>query len=141
MGYMTNGGGATAASVAAARSEAIAAAASDATTKASAAQAAAIAAGLGVGQIWQNMTASRLFATVYTNTTGKPIAISVSIGVTVGTLSITTTDGGGRTLAYNYGNNVTYGTGVSTDAIIPPGGTYRVDKVGTPTFTEWNELR
>lgn len=33
---------------------------------------------IGVGQTWQNVTASRAFGVTYTNTTGKPIVLMIS---------------------------------------------------------------
>lgn len=35
---------------------------------------------IGVGQTWQDMTASRVFSTTYTNTSGRPITISIAVG-------------------------------------------------------------
>lgn len=48
-------------------------------TQLEAAKAAAIAAGLGEGQNWQDVTGSRIANTVYTNTTGKAILVVVSL--------------------------------------------------------------
>ena len=37
------------------------------------------ASSLGVGQTWQNVTSSRALGTTYTNSTGKPIQVSVTV--------------------------------------------------------------
>ena len=34
---------------------------------------------IGVGQTWQDVTASRVAGITYTNSTGKPISVSISI--------------------------------------------------------------
>lgn len=94
---------------------------------------------LGIGQTWQDMTASRAWATTYTNTTGKPIQISIIaydpaagnfyIGLNVG----------GRLVAEHYlGANGR----ATVFAIVPPGATYRVERQDTnDTITGWMELR
>ena len=85
------------------------------------------------------MTASRAWATTYTNTTGKPIQISIIaydpaagnfyIGLNVG----------GRLVAEHYlGANGR----ATVFAIVPPGATYRVERQDTnDTITGWMELR
>ena len=40
-----------------------------------------ITSSFGIGQTWQNMTASRVAGTTYTNTTGRPIQVSIKIRV------------------------------------------------------------
>ena len=97
------------------------------------------ASALGIGQTWQDMTASRAWATTYTNTTGKPIQISIIaydpaagnfyIGLNVG----------GRLVAEHYlGANGR----ATVFAIVPPGATYRVERQDTnDTITGWMELR
>ena len=45
--------------------------------------------GIGVGQTWQNMSASRVDGVTYTNSTGRPIAISVTTTVSAnGTVTV-----------------------------------------------------
>ena len=80
---------------------------------------------LGLGQTWQNVTASRVAGATYTNSTGKPIFIQVSIigyiqvnGVTV------VSDGSGG--AYD-----------EKSCLIPNGSTYLV----SGTIDMWQELR
>jgi hypothetical protein len=87
---------------------------------------------IGEGQTWQNVTASRSRATIYTNTTGKPIMVTFygtndSIannvyvdGVNIGSLDIDGQTGGGFSF------------------IVPNGSTYHVD---ISTIVNWAELR
>lgn len=93
--------------------------------------------GLGDGQTWQNVTASRAIEVTYTNTTGKPIAVSFTID--------------GATWGYPAGiiiNDVTvrgslsyFSTG-EVFAIVPNGATYRATNYGGGGYIiQWNELR
>lgn len=82
--------------------------------------------GVGDGQTWQNVTASRVSGTIYTNTTGRPIQVQVSIQ----TGSITATCGG-VTLAT---------TGFHTAFVVPAGATYSVT-LSSPVNAVWSELR
>ncbi len=92
---------------------------------------------LGVGQTWQNMTASRSGGSTYTNNTGKPIVVIVSIrdanifsGVLVyvgGVVIIDVDDIGAQgTTPYTF--------------IVPNGSTYSVT-VNSNTIRHWAELR
>lgn len=92
---------------------------------------------LGVGQTWQNMTASRSGGSTYTNNTGKPITVIVSIrdanifsGVLVyvgGVVIIDVDDVGAQgTTPYTF--------------VVPNGSTYSVT-VNSNTIRHWSELR
>lgn len=93
------------------------------------------------GQTWQNVTASRVVATTYYNTTNRPIT------VTAGSLNSSTQNApltptvNGVTLPTNGGNNgnagATYG---SATFIVPPGGSYSVN-ISTGSLNRWSELR
>ncbi|PHS23395.1 MAG: hypothetical protein COA83_09910 [Methylophaga sp.] len=99
-----------------------------------AALAAAIAAGLGVGQTWQNMIASRALNTIYTNTSSKPIFIAITFssgpfdsaiivsGVAIMHQSTTTTDSR------------------QSSFVVPSGSSYSISTLGT-TLYKWAELR
>lgn len=94
------------------------------------------ASGIGYGQTWQNVAASRSFGVTYTNSTGKPIEVSVT--VYGGTVALQTTVGGvviGKQYStYNSNNprhNMTF--------IVPNNTTYKVDYTGTLEY--WTELR
>ena len=92
---------------------------------------------LGVGQTWQDVKASRVLGTTYTNTTGKPIGVSVSFQSTaqinsailfVGATVSGQSSGGFTGAIYNL------------CAIVPPGGTYRAT-VDFSNVLFWAELR
>lgn len=94
---------------------------------------------LGVGQTWQDVTASRALATDYTNTTGRPIVVFARTGSS--TLQTTQITVDGVIAAYF---NATSGTSVSqgATAIVPNGSTYQVTAPnGDPTLLYWSELR
>lgn len=91
---------------------------------------------LGYGQTWQVVTGSRALSTTYTNTTGKPILLSIywtAAGVTQGILTVS----GGP--ADNAVNQAAAGFG-TTRAVIPPGATYSFAAAGG-TIGQWLELR
>lgn len=90
---------------------------------------------LGVGQTWQNVTSSRSGNTTYTNTTGRPIALSIWIdgGNSGGNIDITVN--GVVVQRQRYFSNVTESK--SFFAIVPTGGTYRVSQGAS----YWGELR
>jgi hypothetical protein len=83
-------------------------------------------AGIGVNQTWQDVTGSRSASTTYTNSTGKPIQLSVK-----NTNAVTITVNG---LALGF---LSSAAGSTMNAIIPNGGTYSY----TGTITSWFELR
>jgi hypothetical protein len=89
---------------------------------------------LGYNQTWQDVTASRAASTTYTNSTGRPIFISVRMEQDDGTLNLTV-DGLmiGRT-GYTAGP-VNY----TLTAIVPAGSTYLVTTTGGTLY--WYELR
>jgi hypothetical protein len=97
---------------------------------------------LGSGQNAQNVLASRAWNTTYTNTTTKPIFVSVSASVlTAGAAPILTVGG-----VQYYGTSV-YDVNVghvgAVVAIVPPGITYSLSvSLGSPgTLATWTELR
>ncbi|MCQ2035179.1 phage tail protein [Stutzerimonas kunmingensis] len=95
--------------------------------------------GLGYGQVWQDVTASRAWATTYTNTTGKPILVSVIAQDTVsGNLQVQLTVNGVVVARHYNGGNME----ATVAAIVPPGGTYKADRFDTnDKITVWAELR
>jgi hypothetical protein len=99
--------------------------------------------GVGTGsQTWQNVTASRVDGTTYTNTTGKPILVNLQ-GYTnsAGAAGVTGTCNGlivAQTQPYAAGG--AYGGFVSF--IVPNGATYSGTFSGTNGFLfRWTELR
>ncbi|MGE7992137.1 phage tail protein [Pseudomonas sp. NPDC089554] len=81
---------------------------------------------LGDGQAWQNVTANRVFGTIYTNTTGRSIQVQASIQT--GAISATC---GGVTIVVN---------AFHAAFVVPAGATYSVTP-SSPTNFVWSELR
>lgn len=92
---------------------------------------------IGVGQTWQNVTATRESGTTYTNSTGKAIAVNFQATVVANTTIYMTING----IAVPIGAN---GTGAANFAIgsiiIPPSATY-VMSGGITVLNNWYELR
>lgn len=91
---------------------------------------------LGVEQTWQNLTASRAFATTYTNTTGKPIMVALGcaptssvqfVDVLVNGVTVTTMSSTLGQAASNF------------SFVVPPGHTYRANGTNS-SVTNWSEL-
>ena len=91
--------------------------------------------GLGQGgQTWQNLTASRSLAATYTNSTGRPIQVSIYfLGSTQSNFTVN-----GLTIASNSSS-----TGwMTVSEVIPPNATYSlVDINGGLSYLNWYELR
>ena len=90
----------------------------------------------GIGQTVQDVTASRVLGTTYTNSTGKPILISVTVEGINDYITTTLTVGG--VAAARVGNSNQYGQTKNICYVIPPSSTYSV--VGSP-INLWTELR
>lgn len=92
---------------------------------------------IGVGQTWQNVKSSRAVGVTYTNTTGRPILVSISgNGVNpYGAVAQLTVDGS------IVAENITYDSNavMTAQAIVPSGSTY----VGQASwnYRSWYELR
>lgn len=93
--------------------------------------------GVGEGQTWQDVKASRSLGTTYTNTTGKPIWVNIRCN-TPSAAAVQLTVGG----VVVYGNAYAAG-GLSTsvvNAIVPNNATYVTSTSGI-TLDQWVELR
>jgi len=99
---------------------------------------------LGVGQTWHNVKASRVYATTYTNNTGKPIFVKVTHAANSSndpcrifmTLNGNTID---RSASAVFSGNTGY---AHISCLIPDGNTYMVNSdVGNNTPYSWYELR
>ena len=95
---------------------------------------------LGVGQTWQDVTASRALGTTYTNTTSKPIFVgirqtSTGAGGFNGPATVA-----GVSMAYPYNYAVGSGYYCVTNFIVPPGATYSC-AASSSTLGQWIELR
>ncbi len=82
--------------------------------------------GLGDGQIWQNLTTSRVSGTVYTNTTGRPIQVHVAIS-------------SGAVYARVGPVDVSF-SAYHAAFVVPAGATYTVT-LNNPVNLCWSELR
>lgn len=94
----------------------------------------------GVGQTWQNMTASRVVGTTYTNTSGRPIMVSVQ-GTPQGSTSFQIAlrvNEGAVFSDSGWDNNERLPTGVVT--MVMNGDSYSVS-VNKLNMTSWWELR
>ncbi|CAB4131929.1 hypothetical protein UFOVP135_23 [uncultured Caudovirales phage] len=90
------------------------------------------------GQTYQDVTGSRTSTTTYTNSTGKPIFVSVFSTTSSLSLLIVTVSG---SIIQNVRTNVGAGTETVTVAfIVPPSATYSVDAT-TSAISKWFELR
>ena len=94
-----------------------------------------VASSFGVGQTWQDLTSSRASGVTYTNSTGKPIAVSITL----------TDQGGSNYLVYVNGvlviNIWDYGASGANHSffIVPTGASYAIS---TGNIIElWSELR
>lgn len=92
----------------------------------------------GYGQTWQDVKASRVAGTTYTNATTKPIMVIVSLygggaaGSEVVVNGVNIWDG----------NSGLLGGGYSCTFLVPPSGTYVLNHTsGTPAISSWAELR
>jgi hypothetical protein len=101
-------------------------------------QALAAMSSLGYSQTWQNVAGSRVVATTYYNTTGKPIAV----------FGVLTNSGSARlAFAVSGANLVTLTAAAAAPdmpfcGIVPPGSSYSVSLLaGTATINSWVELR
>jgi len=90
-------------------------------------------------QTVQNVAASRVCGTTYTNSTGKQITVMVQISSTAA-LSAVAVNINGITLYGTTQPSAGYGSGITF--VVPNGNTYSVStSAGTPTITSWLELR
>lgn len=94
---------------------------------------------IGVGQTWQNVTGSRVLGTTYTNSTGKPIMVSVSYSCNTANtvqgliISDATVYAGAVDVANTSGG---------FSLIVPNGATYvTTTNIGVMTLVAWAELR
>jgi hypothetical protein len=89
--------------------------------------------GIGIGQTWQNVTGSRSAGTTYTNSTGKPIFVSLScLGTASASFSID-----GIQVSEIGGSGPVRGM---MGGIVPNGSTYVTGGSGL-TIDVWAELR
>jgi hypothetical protein len=96
---------------------------------------AAPSSGIGYGQTWQDVTGSRALGTTYTNSTGKPIFVSILVTFSNGSSATLVVNGVTASIANNFA-----GGGDSAEAIIPPAATYSISGPYA-SLASWSELR
>ena len=93
---------------------------------------------LGIGQSWQNVTASRAIGVTYTNDTGKPIMVNTWTGNVSSTGSLSIFVNGVRVIGNQHPSTAYMMS--SGAVIVPNGATYSTEKgsgaVGTLYFME-----
>lgn len=93
---------------------------------------------IGVGQTWQDFTASRAAGTTYTNSTGRPIFVSVNSSQASYTYTRATV--GGVALPQQGSGAAGYSQFSSVWFVVPSGSTYSVSFTNG-TLLQWAELR
>lgn len=94
---------------------------------------------IGVGQTWQNVLPSRANNTNYTNSTGRPIMVNISVNDAGAVSSTAYVDG--LAIAQNYGVSVGGYSGSCLSFIVPAGGVYKVVLGSGSGIQFWVELR
>lgn len=91
---------------------------------------------IGDGQSWSDVSGSRVAGTTYTNSTGRPIFVSVSLNPDTSerTLSVD-----GVVVASSVNSPDSVSTRDNLAAIVPDGSTYEVTSGATVVY--WAELR
>ena len=93
-----------------------------------------ITSAFGIGQTYQNVTASRVIGTTYTNSDAKARLVIVQGSTSNGSIAVTVD---GETLpAMNIGNNLT--VNICTWSIVLPTKPYKVEGV---SLTKWVEMK
>ena len=95
----------------------------------------AITSSFGVGQTWQNLTSSRASGVTYTNSTGKPIAVSIIWTVLSGSNYFVYVNGVSVINIQDYGSIGPY----HSFFIVPTGASYTIST--TNLIELWAELR
>lgn len=100
---------------------------------------------IGSGQSWQNLVASRVLGTTYTNTTGRPIMVSVAASGNNGLFATLEALVSGVSVAIETitdvtpaGNSPRLGT---VQFVVPYNATYGVSVSAASTLSRWAELR
>jgi hypothetical protein len=97
--------------------------------------------GLGWDQTWQNVIGIRALGSDYTNTTGKPIMVSVSISGAPNNGAFYMTIGGVIIGEQGVLSVSSAAMRATITAIVPPGAVYRADNSGGASLAYWAELR
>jgi hypothetical protein len=94
----------------------------------------------GDGQSWTDVTSSRSANTVYTNSTGRPILVSVGLEIVAGGATVNWFYVGSVIVAMIQNTSAELAT--TTSFIVPNGATYKHQYQSvSPTIRNWTELR
>lgn len=98
---------------------------------------------LANGQTWQNLTASRVVGTIYTNTTGKSIQILVVINYSADSNQRTGSFivAGITICNFQVQSNITGQMSHPTSIVVPAGATYQFTTPSSLYILSWSELR
>jgi len=97
-------------------------------------------ANIGDGQSWTDVTSSRSANTVYTNSTGRPILVSVGLEIVAGAATVNWFYVGSVIVATIQNTSAELAT--TTSFIVPNGATYKHQYQSvSPTIRNWSELR
>lgn len=95
---------------------------------------------IGVGQTWTDVSASRVDNVTYTNTTGKPIMVAITLSQLSSTSTTNTLSVDSTPISRTYFNSSSGVVKATLTAIVPNGSTYILST--TPDTIElWQELR
>lgn len=101
-------------------------------------QAIAAMSSIGYGQTWQNVIGSRAVGTTYTNTTGKPIMVAITVSGNPYQLFVVYVNG--VLVGQSDSGGINYSQIGFISVIVPPGATYSMSITAGSTST-WCELR
>jgi len=93
---------------------------------------------IGLDQTWQDVLGSRALGTIYTNTTGRPIALSIRGVSASASVSISLEVNGVAIAEFNDAS--ANAAKFTVSGIVPPGATYRLTASNFP-ISVWAELR
>lgn len=94
---------------------------------------------LGAGQAWQDVSGSRLSGVTYTNTTGKPIQLSISLQAASASSNSFSLNIGGVVVAS--GSAAATVLSHTLNHVIPHNSQYTLTVTGSMGITTWTELR
>ena len=99
-------------------------------------------AGLGIGQSWQDVTAQRQIGVTYTNTTGRPIALSVTLQAgSLGGAADIKLSVNGQIVCFQYVGGMNASPSISAFWILRAGDTYSLTAQSSGNLIKWLELR
>lgn len=97
--------------------------------------------GIGVGQTWQDVTASRSAGVTYTNTTGKPIEVKATFQVSNSIGAVRASVGGLQIEYFHLQSATSINNRFTTSFIVPNGSAYIVNVDSMHIYVSWHELR